>query len=196
MGDLAAYYRELAEWEEKPVVDLTAPWEKPHIQAIVDYFRVAFRMCNFNATSLAVPENLSNQAVGNRVAEFFVRFINRHLKAHAIDDCSGAGYPDKRLRGLAASSAFVFELKATSEFDPNDSNRIVLTSSAEKLRRHFRPPINHLLAAICYRQDGTQIRIQNLRLDFLEPTTPVNVRLEASVSQRILARAAHPNFAF
>lgn len=103
------------------------------------------------------------------------------------------GQSDKRLRNLSDSRIFVFELEATSEFDPSDSNRIVLTSSSEKLRRYFNPPINHLLATACYRKEGTQIHIHNLRLDYLEPSTPVNVRLEAFVSQRILAKGVHPN---
>jgi hypothetical protein len=194
--DLASYYQKLAAWEDKPVIDLVAGWQESHIAAIAEDFKAAFYASNFAANPLTVPGNLSNQAVGNRLAEFFVRQINNRLKAHSIEDCSGAGYPDKRLRAMADQNVFVFELKATSEFDPNDSNRIVLTSSSEKLRRYFRPPINHLLATVCYNQDGTQIRLENLRLDFLAPSTPVNVRLEASVSQRILSRAAHPHFTF
>jgi hypothetical protein len=122
--------------------------------------------------------------------------INSHLATLRIEDCSGAGYPDKRLRKLSDSRTLVFELKATSEFDPTDSNRIVLTSPSEKLRRYFRMPINHLMATACYHQQGSQIEIHHLRLDFLEPSTPVNVRLEASVSQRILAKGIHPNFTF
>ena len=33
--------------------------------------------------------------------------------------------------------------------------------------------------------------IDRVRLDFFEPTTPVNVRLEASVSHKILADSDH-----
>src|SRR5437899_1051543 len=151
--DLASYYQKLAAWEGKPLVDLIADWQESHIAAISADFKAAFQTSNFLAHPLTVPDDLSNQAVGNRVAEFFARQINNHLKAYAIEDCSGAGYPDKRLRAMASATVFVFELKATSEFDPNDSNRIVLTSSSEKLRRYFRPPINHLLATACYSQD-------------------------------------------
>jgi hypothetical protein len=35
-----------------------------------------------------------------------------------------------------------------------------------------------------------------LRLDFLEPKMEVDVRLEASVSQRLLAQAPHKKFTF
>jgi len=161
---------------------------------IVADFRAAIPSCGFSANLLTVLATASNQSIGNKVADFLVSTVNRQLRSFRIENCSGAGYPDKVLRRLADLRLFVFELKATSEFDCNDSNRIVLTSSSQKLRRYFSSPINHLLATACYRLDGTQIEVQNLRLDFLEPTTPVNVRLEASVSQRLLARGAHANF--
>jgi len=193
MSDLATYYRNLATWEGKPVVELVAPWSQTDVQDIGNDFRTAFGLADLRGHPLTVGLGVTNQSIGNKVADFFVTNLNRHLGQFRIEDCSGAGYPDKRLVRLSDRGVFAFELKATSDFDPNDSNRIVLTSSSEKLRRYFRPPVFHILATACYGQKGTQIEIGRLRLDFLEPTTPVNVRLEASVSQRILARATHPN---
>jgi len=173
-----------------------AAWSSGDVEEIAEDFGAAFAAAGFGASPLAVGAATSNQSIGNKVAEFLVREMNQHLQRFRIEGCSGAGYPDKRLERQSGGGVFVFELKATSEFDPSDSNRIVLTSSSEKLRRYFRPPVLHLLATACYEQDGEEVTIQNLRLDFLEPSTPVNVRLEASVSQRLLARGSHSNFLF
>ena len=196
MNDLAGYYQSLAEWEGKPAIDLVAVWNSREVEEISEDFRAAFSAAGFAGVPLTVGAATSNQSIGNKVAEFLVGRINRHLQQFSIEACSGAGYPDKRLLRRSDRMPFVFELKATSEFDPNDSNRLVLTSSSEKLRRYFQAPVFHLLATACYDQNGDEVEIQNLRLDFLEPSTPVNVRLEASVSQRLLARGVHKNFLF
>jgi hypothetical protein len=188
MPDFATYYRDLAEWESTPTLDLVASWNASDVEAISNDFYQAFRHEEFHAIPLLIAAGISNQSIGNKVAEHFVHHINRRLSAHSVRDCVGAGYPDKELFSARDGRAFAFELKATSQFDVNDSNRIVLTSSSQKLRRRFRPPIYHLLGTACYVLTGSEISIERLRLDFLEPTTPVNVRLEASVSQRSLAR--------
>jgi|SRR5579859_748882 len=191
MPDFATYYRDLAEWEGSTTIDLIAPWEATDVESISNDFRQAFRHEEFWATPLLIAPGISNQSIGNKIAEYFVRNINLRLRAFQVQDCSGAGYPDKTLAGQTDRRCFAFELKATSEFDANDSNRIVLTSSSQKLRQRFRPPICHLLGTACYVLTGTEITIETFRLDFLEPTTQVNVRLEASVSQKSLARAGH-----
>lgn len=196
VNDLASYYQSLAEWEGKPAVELVSAWSSSDVEEIARDFRAAFASKGFEGSPLTVGAATSNQSIGNKVAEFLVEEMNQYLQRFRIEACSGAGYPDKRLLRRTGGASFAFELKATSEFDPNDSNRIVLTSSSEKLRRYFRPPVLHLLATACYGQDGEEVKIQNLRLDFLEPSTPVNVRLEASVSQRLLARGTHRNFCF
>ena len=196
MSNFYDYYNDLAVWEQNAVVSLIAAWNPTDVENIVGEFRTAFQKCAFATTFLAVPAGTSNQSIGNKVAEFFSNHMNRHLKGFRIEDCSGPGYPDKQLREVGAGRLFICEIKATSHFNPNDSNRIVLTSSSEKLRRKFTPPLHHLLVTACYVDHNGQLELQNARLDFLEPTTPVNVRLEASVSQRLLAQATHRNFTF
>jgi len=196
MGDLATYYESLARWEGAEPLPLIACWGPQDAESICADFQRAFQERGFNCLPLTIVAGTSNQSIGNKVADFFVENINRHLQHHQIKACSGPGYPDKRLLRLADTRVFAFELKATSQFDPSDSNRIVLTSSSEKLRRCFRCPINHLLGTACYQMEGTRICIEKLRLDFLEPGTIVNVRLEASVSQRILSRGSHRNVSF
>jgi len=69
----------------------------------------------------------------------------------------------------------------------NSSNRRVLTSSSRKLRQQFKTPVYHLLMTALYTNTPASARIDGIRLDFLEPTTSVNVRLEASENHKIRA---------
>src|SRR5262249_1037482 len=161
----------LASWEGKEAVPLIAAWTTDDISAISADFGAAFQQGGFQCLPLPIVAGTSNQSIGNKVAEFFVENINQLLQRFRIERCSGPGYPDKRLLCLADKRAFVFELKATSHFDPTDSNRIVLTSSSEKLRRCFNAPISHLLGTACYDLEDGKMCIQKLRLDFLEPDT-------------------------
>ena len=64
-------------------------------------------------------------------------------------------------------------------------------SSSKKLRRLFSAPIHHLLATVIYDNSEGSCQIKKLRLDFLEPTTEVGVRLEASVNHKILSQGKH-----
>jgi hypothetical protein len=59
------------------------------------------------------------------------------------------------------------------------------------LRTQFPGPVHHLLATVIYSAAADDVRIDRLRLDFLEPTTTVNVRLEASVNHKIQATDGH-----
>jgi hypothetical protein len=89
---------------------------------------------------------------------------------------------------------YALELKATRRFEPKSTNRMSLTCSSRKLRRHFVPPINHLLVTALCRRDGNKVWIYDFRTDFLEPSTKVNVRLEVSVSHHLLAKSTHASF--
>lgn len=133
----------------------------------------------------------SNQSIGNQVAEFFALQFPPHLTTHDLRACAGAGYPDKTLVRRANNVSYPLELKATSTWNAADSDRRVLTSSSRKLRDRFRAPINHLLATILYGQRGADWFITSVRLDFVGPNTLVNIRLEASVSHRLLSQATH-----
>ena len=97
----------------------------------------------------------------------------------------------KILVEIASRRTFPFELKATSTWDAADSNRRVLTSSSRKLRQRFPGAVNHVLATMLYATGAGISRVRSLRLDFIEPGTLVNIRLEASVSHRLLAEATH-----
>ena len=140
---------------------------------------------------IPIRADSTNQSIGNQVADFFVPAINQHLQNYRIDACPGGGYPDKILVEIASGRTFPFELKATSTWDVADSNRRVVTSSSRKLRQRFPGAVNHVLATVLYATGTGVSRVQSLRLDFIEPGTLVNIRLEASVSHRLLAQATH-----
>lgn len=141
-------------------------------------------------------EERSNQSRGNVVADF----VSDHLGCPQllIEPLAGGGYPDRR---AVAEDGFAcaLELKATSSWNDADGNRRVLTSSSTKLHRAMNngalpsPPMHLLVTAIFSLADQA---ITVVRLDFLEPTSVVNVRLEASTSQALLMRGEHTSEQF
>ncbi|HEY2798966.1 MAG TPA: hypothetical protein VGI85_00085 [Chthoniobacterales bacterium] len=188
---LADYYLELQRREGLEPTELVAPWEEAVCDAISEAFRAAMAAAAITAQDIPLRAGSSNQSIGNQVADYFVPTINRNLQRFYIDACSGGGYPDKILREIAAGRIFPFELKATSIWDISDSNRRVLTSSSRKLRLRFRGAANHILATLHYVTQAGRSRVRSLRLDFIDPDTLVNIRLEASVSHRSLGAATH-----
>jgi hypothetical protein len=191
---LSDYYRELQEREGNEVLDLVAAWDINVIEEIIGDFRTAILVSHITNQVVAIRPGSTNQSIGNQVADFFAVRFPSFLTTYDVQKCAGAGYPDKVLVHRQGRQSYPFELKATSGWDDSDSNRRVLTSSSRKLRDRFRPPINHLLATILYGQRGNDWFINSLRLDFIGLDTLVNIRLEASVSHRLLAEATHPNF--
>ena len=191
MSTFSEYYSNLLAWEEQPHQELIARWDTSHIAAIQEDFRSAVATSNIKELLFVIREGSSSQSIGNQAEMFFVANVNSHLAKHEIALCSGPGYPDRMLRVKGSTAVFPFEVKATSKWNPLDSNRCVLTSSSEKLRRYFQKPICHLLATISY-VNTHPTRVTGVRLDSLQPDSKVNVRLEASVSQRLLSRGDHP----
>ena len=155
------------------------------------FLRTAVATSQITEHGIPIRADSTNQSIGNQVADFFVPIINQHLQQYRIDACPGGGYPDKILVEISSRRTFPFELKATSTWDAADSNRRVLTSSSRKLRQRFPGAVNHVLATILYATGAGRSRVRSLRLDFIEPGTLVNIRLEASVSHRLLAEATH-----
>ncbi len=115
VDDLEDYFQRLLNWEGQPATALVAAWEDKFVQEIKENFRSAFERAAFRGKILKVEEDISNQAVGNRVAEFFTAAISPHLSAYRVEACSGPGYPDKKLIRREGERVFVLELKATSE---------------------------------------------------------------------------------
>ncbi len=188
---IAEYYKELQRREGLEPVELVADWARRDTDAISGAFRTAVTASQITKLDIPIRAGSTNQSIGNQVADFFVPIMNQHLQDYRIDACPGGGYPDKILAEIASRRTFPFELKATSTWDTADSNRRVLTSSSRKLRQRFPAAVNHVLATILYTSDAGMSRVRSLRLDFIEPGTLVNIRLEASVSHRLLAQATH-----
>ena len=190
---LLDYYRELQHREGFEATDLVAEWDNAAVDEISADFRAAMGRSQITQQVVPIRPGSSNQSVGNQVADFFTLQFPASLTEHVIRACPGAGYPDKILVRRRDEKAYPLELKATSGWNAADSNRRVLTSSSRKLRLQFHAPVNHLLATILYAQRGDGWFITSLRLDFVGPNTLVNIRLEASVSHRLLAQATHPS---
>ena len=192
MGNFGDYYRNLLAWEghQPNGIELIAQWDIVDSQSIQEDFRQAVTASGIKSQAVPIRSGSSNQSVGNQVASFFVTIINSHLQRYLIRDCGGQGYPDKNLIDKHSQKIFAFELKATSLWNPSDSNRRVLTCSSKKLRERFSGSINHVLATCCY-SENPEWKLTALRLDFIEPTTEVDVRLEASVNHRSLSLGTH-----
>ena len=187
------YYRELLAREEVAFTPLVAQWADVDVQAIADDFAQAIAACGLHGESVPLRPGTKNQSAGNQIEKFFVERIGGHLKRFRILSCPGRGYPDKQLREQASSRRFALEIKMTSQWDPGDSNRRVLTCASSKLRDNFEAPIHHLLLTICCDENDGDYSAARVRLDFIQPNTEVGVRLEAEVSHQILSRGGHPS---
>ena len=196
MATLRDYYLRLQEFEGEKPIELIAQWQPEVVEAIREDFAAALKSGVLRDKTVRIPPGTSNQSIGNKVADFAATQIGPALRQFKIESCSGPGYPDRILRCIADDHIYPTELKATSAWDPADSNRRVITSSSAKLRRRFAPPINHILITFSYTHNtGTeQANVTAVRMDFVEPDTIVNIRLEASVSHRLLAGGKHRYF--
>lgn len=191
MPTLMDYYPDLLTWEGRqfrPLVDAWPPALRSQVEAA---FIQAVAASRVKDSPCPIHPGSTNQSIGNQVEGHTIDALTPHMRVFAIRPCSGAGYPDKSVVQTETGLRLPLETKATSDWNPNDSNRRVLTSSSEKLRRQFSAPIHHLLQTVIYTISSEFARIDAIRLDFLEPSTAVNVRLEASVNHKILASGPH-----
>jgi hypothetical protein len=196
VSTLRDYYLRLQEFEGGQPIELIAPWQSEIVEKIAADFAAAVGSGVLRDKTVRIPAGTSNQSIGNKVANFAATQIDPALRQFRIGGCSGPGYPDRILKNLADDRIYPTELKATSAWDPADSNRRVITSSSAKLRRRFSSPINHVLATFSYslNTQTEEANITAVRLDFVEPDTIVNIRMEASVSHRLLAQSKHQSF--
>ncbi|CAN5115637.1 hypothetical protein BH20ACI1_BH20ACI1_09440 [soil metagenome] len=195
MKNFAEYYKDLLEWENVEFQELIATWQVDLIEQIKNDFEQAVENSALKISLCLIREKSTNQSIGNQVEVYAIEKLNEKLQVFIIENCSGAGYPDR----ILAKNDFrqlALEIKATSAWNPNDSNRRVLTSSSKKLREKFTSPIYHLLCTIIYQIEDKSTRIEAVRLDFIEPNTQVSVRLEASVNHKILTNGTHQSIVF
>jgi hypothetical protein len=191
MSNLRNYYQDLLNWEGQPRRELVEEW--PHIlrESIESAFVNAVSKSGMKGSTCSLSPDSSNQSIGNQVEKYTMEELNTTISEFSISLCHGKGYPDQTLTQTATGTRIPLEVKATSNWNPSDTNRRVLTSSSRKLRTQFSAPIYHLLLTVIYSQNENLATIDAIRLDFLEPTTVVNVRLEASVNHKILATGHH-----
>ena len=177
-------------------IPLIRAWTQPEIIALEAAFRAAVAASNIQNSAIPGFAGISNQAKGNRAADHFVSTVPQHLPApNGVMPANGAGYPDRIF--VSGAVGYCMELKATANWRNGDSNRRVLTSSPEKMRRLINSgqvgaPPAHLVCTVIYgRANG---HVAGIRLDFLEPDSEVNIRLEASTSQRLLSQGQQHHF--
>jgi hypothetical protein len=195
MKNFAEYYKDLLEWEGVGFQELITTWKFDLIKQIINDFEQAVRNSVIKTLLCPIRKDSTNQSIGNQVEVYAIEKLNEKLHGFIIENCSGAGYPD-RILAKGDFKQIALEMKATSDWNPNDSNRRVLTSSSKKLRDKFTSPIYHLLCTIIYQIEGKSARIEAVRLDFIEPNTQVSVRLEASVNHKILTNGTHQSIVF
>ena len=138
---LAEYYADLLKWENQPLREMVSEWSADLIERISTDVRGAVEAARLIGSKCVLAPASGNQSVGNQVEAFIVAKVNA-AGDFQIENCSGAGYPDRLLRD--GELVIPLEMKATSVWNSNDSNRRVLTSSSTKLRAQFAAPIHHL----------------------------------------------------
>ncbi len=191
MPSLQDYYRDLLIWEGLPQVELIHTWPQDLVERISVNMRQAASAGQLIGLNCPIRARSTNQSIGNQVEESAIPILASRLSAFTLGRCSGAGYPDQVLFCNETRLKVPLEVKATSTWNHKDSNRRVLTSSSGKLRKQFVSPIYHLLTTIVYRVNQSDAVVEQIRLDFLEPSSPVSVRLEASVNHKLLSHGTH-----
>jgi len=191
MSNLIDYYNDLLSREGIPITPLAHTWPDNLIKDVEQYIEKAVSFSELKGANCKIRPGSTNQSIGNQIEKYTITSLQSYKSLFSIGICTGAGYPDMILTGNGFCHNIPLEVKATSKFNPLDSNRRVLTSSSKKIRSKFIAPIYHLLMTVQYSPSKIYATINAIRIDFLEPTTAVNVRLEASVSHKILSNGQH-----
>lgn len=185
------YYRDLLEYHGECPRDMIREWQDDEIQAIKTAIWTAVTDADFIGTVMTNFEDKTNQARGNEAERVFLELVRPKLKApFRIDDAPGPGYPDRIF--MHGDQGYCMEFKATSFWKETDTNRRVLTSSPSKLinlidnEKVTKPPA-HMVAVIVYEE----LTVTQFRVYFFDSETPINVRLEASTTQKLLSQDAH-----
>lgn len=189
---------------ENPV-PLIASWD-PNIryeaegrigEALASSGFIGANMPDFALTELG--QSRTNQSKGNVAARVAREALDSTPDRLRVFPLPGPGYPDSIMFMPDLSFSCCLEWKATSKWLDADGNRRVLTSSPYKIIKalrqgHFTAAPCHLIITIIYENDLAIVK--GVRLDFLEPDSPVNVRLEASTSHNLLSSGYHHSVIF
>jgi hypothetical protein len=187
------YLLEVQERNGLQPIDLIRAWAPDEILTVEAALRASIAASNIVNSTIPNLSGISNQSKGNKAADYFMDVISQNLVApNSVIQAQGAGYPDKIF--LMGTVGFCMELKATSKWKNGDSNRRVLTSAPDKMRHlvssgQVDNPPAHLICTVLYSEQNSTV--DGIRLDFLEPSSEVNIRLEASTSQRLLNQGPH-----
>lgn len=185
------FYKELLKYHRANHRDMIRDWQDSEIRTIKKAIENAVDSAGFIGTTMEGFEGKSNQARGNEAEKIFLKLVRPKLKApFQIEDAPGSGYPDKIFKN--GKKGYCMEFKATSKWDDTDTNRRVLTSSPSKLmkliddKKVMKRPA-HMVAVIVYKG----IKVTQFRVYFIDSKTPVNDRLEASTTQKLLSQDSH-----
>ncbi len=193
ISDLNNFFKDLLDWEGQQYRQLIHQWPQDLRDTILLAFEDAVSKASVKGSICQLKPGSSNQSIGNQVEKYIVPMLDSDLSEFSISKCSGSGYPDQTLIQQSTDLHIPLEMKATAKWNKKDTIRRVLTGSSQKLRTQFSASIYHLLLTVLYsKQDDEDFAIiDTIRLDFLEPTTTVNVKLEASVNHKILVNKQH-----
>lgn len=193
MPTLKDFFEDLQNREGQQSRELIHSWSPELRDSIVSAFEKAVSDVDVKGSICPIKPRSTNQSAGNQVEKYIVPKLDSGLSGFSISKCRGSGYPDQILIQHTPRLQIPLEMKATSKWNEKDSNRRVITSSSKKLRRQFAAPIYHLLLTVLYskQEEDDYAIIDTIRLDFIEPTTTVNIRLEASVNHKILVDGHH-----
>lgn len=140
---------------------------------------------------IKVNGRTTNQSKGSKVESYICETIEKISDKNVNFQRLGkSGYPDSSITLTKfKNSIFSVEIKATSNWNPKDSNRRVLLSSTSKLRKlsknlNMTRQIKHLILTCIY--DDSSLIIKEIRIDYLEPSSNINLRLEASTTHKLL----------
>ena len=189
---LKDYFDRLLEDRDLDPQCLIREWKKSEVRTVKAAIKRAINSASYIGETM-YGRNVTNQAIGNASEKFFIRQVNPHLNdaIKAPTGCGG-GYPDRVIH--IKGKHYCMELKATSSWKKRDAHRRVITSSPDRLLKLIendevdtRPA--HLVGTVLY--DKNRRTVTEFRVDFFEPDTIVNFRLEASTTQKLLSQDSH-----
>ena len=189
---LEEYFNKLQKEHDHTPRCLIGPWTDGEVRAVKTAIETAVKKAGYIGKKMPIS-GLTNQAIGNTSENFFVEQVNPHLNnAIKLPTGCGGGYPDRVIHIMGRR--YCMELKATKSWEKRDSHRRVLTSSPDKLLKLIEnekvdDPPAHLMGTVLY--DKKQGTVREFRVDFFEPNTIVNFRLEASTTQKLLSQDSH-----
>ncbi len=177
----------------KSKLDLVSDWTDEDLAAI----KKSIKKLSKSVVGEHVEPGKTNQSTGNKFEKFLAQTIqNSKTLGLNLWPSKGQGYPDLVLKSTAISAFLCLEVKTTSKWNSNDSNRRVLMSSVNRLtnvRKSF--PMERILHLICtIEYDSKTFTITGLQFHFLRPSSPVGFREEISTSQKSLASGSFDLF--